>query len=232
MVCLLMTRSVAATRQFWNNLPAEVRADLQLVASPLLNIAPVAFEVEIPAYKAVIFSSVNAVVHASKQSVRSEAICVGTRTTATAMQYSWRATCLGQTAEQLIAAALREKGATGPLVHLHGRHTRGDIARRLTDGGVHCDQHVIYDQVLTHLSAEAKNSLRSNKRHIVPLFSPRTAQRFAYECGTAANIFFLAMSDAVAEPLKSLDYMELQISRAPDAASMAELVRNAADRLA
>ncbi len=191
-----------------------------------------AFAAEMAKYRSVIFSSANAVIEASKQPVRADAFCVGTQTTEIAMLHGWRAECAGQTAAQLVQTLTRKDGLTGPLAHIHGQHTRGDIAGRLNSNGIRCDHYVVYDQVLKPLSAEAKTSLSNDKRHIVPLFSPRTAQQFAYECGTAENIFFIAMSEAVAEPLKSLDYMELQISRAPDAASMAELVRNAADRLA
>lgn len=229
MVCLLMTRPEAASQRFWHNLPEKTRASLQLVISPLLEIRPLDFDADISGYDGVIFSSANAVACVPASDMT--AFCVGEQTTEAAKRAGWRSFCLGRTAEELTEALLEQKNP-GKLLHFHGVHMRMDISKYLRHAGHKCDHRKVYDQVLMPLNAQAQNSLNSGKQHIVPLFSPRTARQFVYECDTATHIFFAAMSDAVAEPLKSLSYMELQISKTPDAASMTELVRNAADRLA
>lgn len=231
MVCLLMTRPVAASQRFWQALPEALRAQLTLIVSPLLEIQPVPFDVDYQEYRAVIFTSAHGVDQAGQVPGSMPAYCVGERTTAAARAQGWDAQYMGQTADALVAA-LPGQGVDGPVLHLHGRHTRMNVSAALSQNGLSCRGITVYDQHLLPLSEAAQTSLSTGKRHIVPLFSPRTAQQFAYECNTATNIFFIAMSEAVAEPLKSLDYMELQVSQAPDADAMAKLVSIAADRLA
>ena len=231
MVCLLMTRPAAASQRFWHALPEALRAQLTLIVSPLLEIQPVPFDVDYQSCHAVIFTSANGVAQTGQVADPKPAYCVGERTTAAACAQGWDAHFMGKTAEELVAA-LSGQGVKGSMLHLHGRHTRMNVSAALSQIGLSCQGITVYDQHLLPLSEAAQTSLATGKRHIVPLFSPRTAQQFAYECNAATNIFFIAMSEAVAEPLKSLDYMELQVSQAPDADAMAKLVSIAADRLA
>ena len=125
-----------------------------------------------------------------------------------------------------------QNGPDGQLVHLRGQHTRGDVALRLSKGGVTCDDVVVYDQVAQVFTQEARDILGGEDCVIAPLFSPRTARHFAEQCETPRIVHFIAMSPSVAEVLQGLDYNALQITEAADAASVREVLCNAAVSLA
>lgn len=231
MVPLLMTRPLAAAKRFADGLPAGALAGLHVVYTPLMEIQPVQAPVNLQSVKGVVFTSANAVEAASRETaVRLPAYCVGERTAQTAAELGWQAVCLGQCAEELTAALLQER-PEAPLLHLRGAHARGEIAQLLTDGGLPCREQIVYDQVLLPLTEEAQAALAAQNDVIVPLFSPRTARHFANLCGDAPHLHLIALSQAVAEPLKGLNCKVLRVSKAPDAPAMAAAVLDAAAQL-
>ncbi|NVK15836.1 MAG: uroporphyrinogen-III synthase [Rhodobacteraceae bacterium] len=231
MVPLLMTRPLAAAKRFAASLPAEALAGLQVIYTPLMEIQPVQAPVRTQGIKGVIFTSANGVEAASRETtVRLPAYCVGERTAQTAAVLGWQAEVLGQCAEELTAALL-QKRPEAPLLHLRGAHARGAIAQLLTDGGLPCGEQIVYDQVLLPLTEGAQAALAAQNGVIVPLFSPRTARHFANLCGDASHLHLIALSEAVAEPLKGLNYKAFRVSKAPDAPAMAEAVLDAAAQL-
>ncbi|UWQ53810.1 uroporphyrinogen-III synthase [Leisingera caerulea] len=231
MVPLLMTRPLAAAERFVAGLPEAARAGLQVIYAPLMEIRPAQAPVSLDGVKGVIFTSANGVEAASRETAaRLTAYCVGERTAQAAAEAGWQASCLGRCAEELVAALLSQRPEV-PLLHLRGAHARGDIAGRLTSGGIPCQEQTLYDQVLLPLTQEAKSLLAAQTDVIVPLFSPRTARHFANLCGDAAHLHLLALSPAVAEPLKGLNCKTLRVSKTPDAAALATAVLDAAAQL-
>lgn len=231
MVRLLLTRPSAAAQRFWTQLPVEISIQLEPVFSPLIKIEPLVQAVDISACDAVIFTSSNGVeVASSSTELRKTAYCVGAGTTDRARALGWQARCLGRTADELIAAL---SSATEPkrLIHLHGRHTRGAIVPRLKATVHACEGVEIYDQKAQGLSSEAKDCLEDGQLCLVPLFSPRTSQQFVYECPEAKHVYFVALSTAVAEPLKTLGYRGLKIAQAPDIQSMIKSVCDATNEM-
>ena len=67
-------------------------------------------------------------------------------------------------------------GAAGPVIHPHGQHARGQIATTLTKKGIPCAECVIYDQIETPLSIQARALLTQPQALLVPVFSPRSAR--------------------------------------------------------
>ncbi len=231
MVPLLMTRPLAAAERFVAGLPQEARAGLQVIYAPLMQIRPIQAMVSLDGVKGVIFTSANGVEAASRETaVRLPAFCVGERTAATAVNAGWQAISLGQCADELVGRLL-QKPPKAPLLHLRGGHARGRIAQRLTDGGIPCSAQIVYNQVLLPLSVEAQAALSAKTDVIVPLFSPRTACHFASLCRDAAHLHLIALSGAVAGPLKSLNCKVLRVSKEPSAEAMAEAVLDAAAQL-
>lgn len=228
MAALLMTRPLAAARRFVAALPGDLRAGLAVSYAPLMEIRPAGAAVDLGEARGVIFSSAHAVAIASRETAaRCPAYCVGAQTTAAAAAAGWQAQQAGACADALVAALLRQR-PPAPLLHLRGAHGRGDIAARLQGGGLPCAEQVVYDQLLLDLPPQARGLLAAQTDVIVPLFSPRTARHFAGLCPDGANLHLIALSPAVAEPLKRLNHKTLRVSKAPDAAAMADAVRDAA----
>lgn len=225
---LLMTRPETASRRFLDLLPAELLQHLRVIEAPLMQITPLPGPLELSRVATVIFTSGEGVrVASDKTTVRLPARCVGERTTAAANMAGWQASCAGETAEDLVACLIAEP-PQGPLLHLHGEHTRGDVVARLVTAGLMCAGQMIYRQALLPLTDEAKQALRGQAPLLVPLFSPRTAAHFASLCPDAAHLTLIAMSDAVVEALPRLHCEALHVSKVPTAFAMAEMLRDVA----
>ncbi|OIQ34305.1 MAG: uroporphyrinogen III synthase [Roseobacter sp. MedPE-SWchi] len=230
-IALLMTRPLEASQGFVAQLPAELQAQLDVIYAPLMRIRALDVPVAIDGHKGVVFSSSNGVLAVGQAPTSLPAFCVGQRTTRAAEQAGWRAQCCGATAAELIAY-LRDARPAAPLLHMHGRHTRGDIARNLAAAGLPCEAQAIYEQQLVTPTDEILQKIRAQDRIIAPLFSPRTARHFASLGLDQANLTLIALSQAVATEVKGLHYKDLQVSKMPDARNMAVMVRDAAVRLA
>ncbi|MFW8593783.1 uroporphyrinogen-III synthase [Cribrihabitans neustonicus] len=223
-----MTRPLEAAQRFVASLPGAALDGLEVIYAPLISIEPVARPLELGPAQAVIFTSANGVAAASREtSRRLPAYCVGTRTTRVAAAEGWQAVCAGATAEQLVANLIRNK-PSGPLLHLRGSHARGEVAQRLNAAGNECREQVVYHQELKPLNDRALEALAARDGVIVPLFSPRTAQQFAVFCAKAPNLHLIALSEAVAVPLKGLNCKTLRVCTSPDAMAMAQAVQDAA----
>lgn len=232
MAGLLLTRPHEAARRFVALLPTALTAGLQVIYAPLISVQPLGDDISLHSGESVIFTSSNAVSAAdgiADCSART-AYCLGQRTCQQAAEAGWRARMCGKTADALVADLLQRR-LCEPLMHLRGRHARGCIAERLTAAGLTCREQIIYHQPLLALTGEAKSALSASQDIIVPLFSPRTARQFADQCPAGARNHLIAMSEAVADPLKSLKYKDLRICSEPEAQSMAQLVHDVAVQL-
>lgn len=220
-----MTRPQGAAERFVARLPGDLRARLTVVNSPLVAIVPVATRLDIGDARGLIFTSANSVRIAAGLTPRRDlpCFCVGQATTLAAEQAGWQATCVGAQAEMLIST-LHQARPDGPLLHLRGTHSRGDVAARLTGLGCLTRQQVIYDQPLLPPSGAARNILAGPAPVIVPLFSPRIARQFAKMCTGPAPLYLAALSKAVAEPIKALNYRGLTIASDPTADAMVRCV--------
>ncbi len=220
-----MTRPQAASERFVNQLPQDIRAGVSLIYSPLITIVPIASEIEFGDARGLIFSSANAVEIAAGLSRQRDlpCYCVGAATTRAASKAGWPAECSGVNSDTLLRK-LRHAQTRGPLLHIRGTHTRGDLARRLRASGCPTREQVTYDQPLLPLSDAAQETLAGASPVIVPLFSPRTARQFGKLVTGPAPLFLAALSDAVADQVKPLKYRQLSVPDRPDAGAMAQLV--------
>ncbi len=173
-----------------------------------------------------IFSSANGVNAAALLNVdrRPPAYCVGPATTQAAQDAGWDAQMLGATAEALVANLLKLKPRS-PLLHLRGEHSRGNVAGRLTESGLTTREQPIYRQQLLPLSDEASQAAEANQPIIAPLFSPRTARQFADVWAGSAPLWLAAISNATAEPLKTLRFERLKIADEPTPDKMQKAVK-------
>ncbi len=102
------------------------------------------------------------------------AYCVGQRTADRALEAGLRAISADGDADALVAMIL-SAGEAGPLLHLRGRDSRGDVAERLTAAGCPTEAVILYAQEVQPLSDAAMQMLKGPGPVIAPLFSPRTA---------------------------------------------------------
>lgn len=195
---LLLTRPEKSAERFAARLSAAARSEVNVVISPLMRIEPTgaAWNRDVTA---VIFSSVNGVTCAGSGDGR-PAYCVGLQTAKAAKQANWQVLETAETARALIDLLALDP-CKGPLVHLAGRHRRGDIAENLTQLGIQTRVLTLYDQHLQNLSADAIQALKLPT--IAPLFSPRTAMQLARQDADLRQIHAIALSSPVAEALSN-----------------------------
>lgn len=176
---ILLTRPAAQARRFAGECRAELGDRAEILIAPMQEISLRDLP-PIPEGTALIFTSENGVraYQAGGGSPGVAAYCVGDRTARAATAAGLRAVSAGGAAGDLVDL-IRTHDPGGPLLHLHGRQVRGDIARHLTDAGLNATGHVVYDQRALPLSDDAIRALMGPRRVIVPLFSPRSATLFA-----------------------------------------------------
>ncbi|WP_195821067.1 uroporphyrinogen-III synthase [Roseobacter sp. MH60115] len=226
---LIMTRPVEANARFVAQLPMSLSGRLAVIESPLIEIVPERADFEIGAGEAVIFTSANGVRHAPGGQGR-QAFCVGQRTTEAAGAAGWESVFCGQTSDALVSSLLAAP-PTARLWHLAGRHTRGQIAERLTAGGLPVTRITVYDQALRPLTSQAKSVLQHGNPVILPVFSPRTAAQFAQECPADACPHIVALSEAVAAAMTHLNYASLEITSMPDAQTVVKCLEKVVARI-
>ena len=148
---------------------------------------------------------------------RRPAWAVGQATADAARKAALPVTVAGGDADALVADMVAA-GAKGPFLHLHGLHTRGDVAARLTAAGIPARGAPVYDQPALPLPRDLADL---SGGVVVPLCSPRTARIFAQEWLGSAPLFVAAMSDAVAAALGDVRCLACVIAERPDAEAMA-----------
>ena len=220
---VLLTRPEAQGDRFAAMLRERFGDAVQVVASPLL--APVFLSPDIPKrdHAAVILTSETGVQAAQRLAARHAlprlALCVGDRTAQAAQAAGFQARSASGDADALVQMILADP-PDGPLLHLHGRETRGDLAARLSAAGLHVDAATVYSQEPQPLTAQARALLDGTGPVLVPLFSPRTARLFAATAPHHAALWIAALSPAVADALAGLAPARLAVSPRPDAASL------------
>ena len=226
---LLLTRPREGAENFAAQLDPLALDAVHLVVSPLMEIVGTGCIASLEAEEAAIFTSGNGVQFAPDGRGRS-AFCVGQQTTQRAAASGWDAHQVGETAQELIAGIMATPPAH-PLVHLGGVHTRGDISKILSKAGVQTRHVALYDQELLSLTAEAVIALQNPS--IVPVFSPRTAERLVEQSkGNLGAAHIVALSETVAAPFRGEKTAQVHIMPAPEAVYMTKVVENLCGRLA
>lgn len=219
----VLTRPAAQGARFADQLAGRFGDALRIIPSPL--IAPVFLPVTLPAqeYGAVILTSETGAQAAGRLSgLPKLAFCVGDRTAQAAQAAGFDAVSAKGDADALVAAIL-SAGQSGPLLHLRGRESRGDVAARLTAQGLPTAEVETYAQEPQPLTPSARQALDGVDPVLLPLFSPRTAQLLAAE-RPKAPLLVAALSAAVADGLGDLSPHSLSVAKTPDAAAMLDAI--------
>jgi len=220
---LLLTRPRKSAHAFAVTLDPLVCARVHIVIAPLIEIVATAAPVSMQGVRGVIFTSANGVIFGPPAQGLT-AFCVGEQTAATARAQGWQAQQAGKTAQDLIATLVAD-APTGPLLHLGGVHTRGEIAPTLTRAGIPTGHVAVYDQILMRLDAAALGAL--GECCIVPVFSPRSAEELVRQAaGRLQKAHIIALSDSVAAPFEGEAMASMTILPVPQGRYMRKELEN------
>lgn len=148
--------------------------------------------------------------------------CVGDRTAQVARALGFQAVSARGDADALVARILAER-QPGPLLYLHGRDTRGNVAERLNSAGTETYSALIYAQEPRPLTPRAGRLIRGSDPLVLPVFSPRTAELLVAEwrrLGGRAPAHVVALSPAVARVAAPLPAAEVTLADRPDGESL------------
>lgn len=223
---VLLTRPAAQGDRFAADLAAMGAFDI--VQSPL--IAPQFFAPDWPdmPWAGVIFTSETGVVAAGRlvaagRRLPARAWCVGARTADAARRAGFDAVSADGDAADLVALVAAQ--GQGPLLHLRGQDSRGDVANTLTDQGITTLSAIVYQMQEQPLSPAAVALLAGEDPVILPLFSPRTATIFAHQARANAPLWVAAISETVAQVAKTLAPARLITAQSPQALAMLQAIK-------
>jgi uroporphyrinogen-III synthase len=225
-VPVLLTRPLAQSEDFARALVERFGQAVQPVIAPLMEVEPLRPAVPGGPYAGVIFTSANAV--AAVQGLGdlpALAWCVGGRTAQVARAAGFDARSSEGDAARLVAA-IQADPPPGPLLHLRGEETRGDVTERLVLAGIKAHALTVYRQVAQPMPAAGHAVLTASGPVIVPLFSPESGRRLVAEMPTAVlvDIYLVVMSTAVEQAVTRLEHAALWVARKPDARAMLDAV--------
>ena len=228
---LLLTRPEAQSRALAKDIE-EISPTTKCLISPLLEIA---FCGEIPdtsGFQALIFTSVNGVDAYAKLhgNMDMHCYCVGTRTADAARAIGLKVTSANGTAADIVAAILQElTPIDGPVLHIRGEHSVGDIVHHLAENGFEAEEIVVYQQKTLALNAMAREALQRGEVAGLPVYSPRTARLLAAMFAenptwSTHSITALCISENVAAALGEADFGHCEVAEAPNGAAMLSLI--------
>lgn len=217
---LVLTRPERQSREFLADCKARLGANLRAIVSPVMHIEAVPFGIEFDHYRTLIVTSANALVYVGTELAGRRVVTVGEGTAARASEFGADAFCLGETVEAFLRNA---ENLEGPAIHLRGVHSRGNLAKKLTEQGTVTDECMVYDQVAKPMSEPAIAALALGSA-IVPIFSPRTAalvSRHSIHPDTQVLAISPAALEAWNGPGRAI------VADRPDKAAMLDLVSQA-----
>lgn len=228
---VILTRPAEQSARFAELVRETCGPNVRVIISPLMVVEYIPPDLDTGPYAAVIFSSETAVRAAqmSRSTLPSLAYCVGERTGVVAQQSGFSTRIANGDASTLVSL-IQNAHETGPLLHLRGRDTRGQVAERLNSAEIVTFETVVYAQNPVPLSHEARAVLDAAFPVILPVFSPRSADLLAVELaqfGVTASLVIVAFSQAVADRLISAGLTPHFVASHPDARSMLAAIQQA-----
>jgi uroporphyrinogen-III synthase len=230
---LLVTRPLDEAQELAGRLAARGHAPL---VEPLLTISPdLLAALPLDGVRGLLFTSANGVRAFALRSHRRDlpVHAVGAATAAAAREVGFASVETADGDVEALAAlvARRCRPDDGPLLHVAGKVTAGDLAGRLTALGFEVRRAILYHaEPLTRLSDETRDAIADGGLDGVLLFSPRTAATFVGLMerqglrGPAGRLVLFALSPAVAEAARSLAWRKVVVAPAPTEAALLDVV--------
>lgn len=223
---ILLTRPQAQSERFAAALRQQIDTPEVLIA-PLMEAQFLQPVVPLRHWQGIVLTSETGVeaarrITAAGATLPERAYCVGDRTTEAARDAGFTAISARGAATDLVDDLVARKLA-GPLLHLHGKASRGNVAARLSAAGTETISLVGYAQRPLPAGPGLIAVLRERRPVLLPLFSPRSAELFRDQLamiGATAPIWVVAMSAAVALALQPFVPGRIAVARRPDGAAM------------
>ncbi|MBS9717694.1 uroporphyrinogen-III synthase [Pseudohalocynthiibacter aestuariivivens] len=228
---LLLTRPQMQAERFASICQSEFGDTVKIIVSPVVQIKSETPDIQPERFEGFIFTSENAVLAAKNlwPHLQGPAFCVGDRTAKVAGDAGYESISANGTAEDLIRM-IRELKPAGPLLHLRGRQTRGDIAQTLTKAGLQTTEAILYRQVPAELTDEANECLLGESLVILPLFSPQGAKLFFKQVKTVtAPLRIVALSEAVKAEISGSVQAKTVVSAHPGGLGMIDAIAGLID---
>jgi uroporphyrinogen-III synthase len=208
------------SRRFAHQFAARFGEDWPVVIAPLMEVVPLA--PVLPAADELIFTSENGVacfLHSEPARGRL-AYCVGARTAKVAEAAGFRVVIGSGDALGLIER-IKADHRGGILLHPRGSHVARNLADDLNIEGIETKQAIVYEQIPLGLPVGVQALLATHIPILVPLFSPRSAEIFAFEARDAdAQLLLCPISRNVAERLQGLARSRIVVAEVPDASGV------------
>ncbi len=199
--------------------------------SPVMAITPTGELPDNSKFQAVLFTSVNGVqAFVDLGGTARKCYCVGPRTTQVAQAAGFDAVSADGTTTELTALVVKDlHPEDGPILHIRGQQTAGDISESLTEHGYIVEQAVLYTQQACELTDAARQALEQGNVQGLPLYSPLSARRFSdilvkNPHWTTQNTTALCISQNVAAELRNLTLGRIEIAAKPNGAAMLALI--------
>ena len=222
---------MAQSRALVKKIETEFPDKTTCLVSPMMAITPIGDLPDTSKFQAILFTSVNGVqAFIDLGGNHSKSYCVGARTALAAQATGMLAVSAnGAAAELVMLVATDLNPDDGPLLHIRGEHTAGDIAASLTTLGFKAEQAVLYRQEVCDLSDAARQALEQGRVQGLPFYSPLTARRFAEVLAKnpdwpTQNLTVLCISQNVAAELQNLKLGRVEIATNPNGAAMLALI--------
>jgi uroporphyrinogen-III synthase len=226
---ILLTRPLADSERFADLLHS-LGVHAPIVLSPIVKIVPTGAAVDLSDASGVVFTSRNAVDMVAGRDL--PAWCVGAATATRAAAKGWRAVAAKGDANALYAR-ISADAPEGPLVHLRGSPSRGNLAARLQAAGIKTREIVVYTQAPQALSEAAKSLLQGTNPVIMPLFSPNAAAQLTEQlrpCDpVTAPLHVVVISRETQKMLGDLPCEQVVLAAKKDAQAMAEAITRLLD---
>lgn len=226
MSTILLTRPQEGADRFAKALTTRLDQP-QIMISPVMDIAPTNVVPDLTEKPLLVFTSRNGVRFADIPSGQ-DCVTVGDSTAEAAVAAGHTAQSAGGDVEDLLTQ-LYSQNPQRPILHLRGKHSTGDLVKRLRDAGFQAAEQIVYAQRAKKLSQAAITLLNREVPVILPLFSPRSAEEFVQQYKGHARLYVAAISDAVAQAAAPLKVQAMRVAKHPTARDMIECVAQLCD---
>ena len=213
----------------------------EAIAAPLLTIHPIA-DAAIPeeAWQAILITSANGARaiagHSDFEKLKSiPVLTVGAASAEAAREAGFVSVVSAEGNVELLVELVASEldPLAGPLLHVAGSVTAGDLKGGLEAQGFNVVRVVLYEaQAAKHLPEAAREALAAGTVDGVLFYSPRTAASFAALVkaagleATLKPLIAYCLSAPVAEALAGLPFCDIQVSDVPRQSALLSLIGN------